>query len=112
MYGHGCMHNLDLYVAGLSETHINGGMLGETFYEICVDQFSRLRDGDRFWYQNDPFFDNDNGSGSSRYNIQILKILHYHRLLEIILILLILLMMFLQSKVKEFKIRTKKRKEF
>ena len=71
VYGHGCMHNLDLYVAGLSETHINGGMLGETFYEICVDQFSRLRDGDRFWYQNDPFFDNDNGSGSSRYNIDI-----------------------------------------
>ena len=31
-------------------------MVGETISAVLADQFSRLRDGDRFWYQNDPFF--------------------------------------------------------
>jgi len=48
------IENIDLWVGGLAETHVNGGFLGETFQAILVDQFTRLRDGDRFWYQNDP----------------------------------------------------------
>jgi len=44
--------NIDLWVAGLAENHIDGGSMGETFHAIVVDQFTRLRDGDRFWYQN------------------------------------------------------------
>lgn len=50
------VNDIDLWVAGLAETHVNGGFVGETFHAILVDQFTRLRDGDRFWYQNDPFF--------------------------------------------------------
>ena len=28
--------------------------MGQTIQTVLVDQFERLRDGDRFWYQNDP----------------------------------------------------------
>jgi peroxidase len=47
---------IDLWVGGLAEDHLPGAFVGETIHAILVDQFSRLRDGDRFWYQNDPFF--------------------------------------------------------
>lgn len=50
------VHDMDLWVAGLAEDHRPGAMVGETFFTILTDQFVRLRDGDRFWYQNDPFF--------------------------------------------------------
>jgi hypothetical protein len=48
--------DIDLWVGGLAEKHMPGAIVGETFHRILVDQFVRLRDGDRFWYQNDPFF--------------------------------------------------------
>jgi hypothetical protein len=51
--------DMDLWVAGLAEDHVSGGLLGEPFRTILIDQFVRLRDGDRFWYQNDPFFTNN-----------------------------------------------------
>lgn len=44
-------NDLDLWVGGLAEDHVNGGLVGETFFTILKDQFTRLRDGDRFWYQ-------------------------------------------------------------
>ena len=49
--------DLDLWIGGLGEQHVNGGLLGETFATIVSDQFTRLRDGDRFWYQNAQFED-------------------------------------------------------
>ena len=49
---YGSIDKLDLWVAGLAEKHLPGSSLGETFTRILVDQFSRLRDGDRYWYQN------------------------------------------------------------
>jgi peroxidase len=49
---YGSVNKLDLWVAGLAEKHLPGSSLGETFTRILVDQFSRLRDGDRYWYQN------------------------------------------------------------
>lgn len=48
--------SLDLWIAGISEDHTPGSQLGATFHAIWVDQFTRLRDGDRFWFENDPFF--------------------------------------------------------
>ena len=44
--------DIDLWVGGLAEDHLAGTSMGETFTTILVDQFTRLRDGDRFWYQN------------------------------------------------------------
>ena len=49
------VRDIDLWIGGLAEAHVNGGMLGELFSAIVGDQFSRLRDGDRFWYQNGMF---------------------------------------------------------
>ncbi|MGI8891565.1 MAG: peroxidase family protein [Chthoniobacterales bacterium] len=44
--------DVDLWVGGLCEDHVNGGQVGETFSTILKDQFERLRDGDRFWYED------------------------------------------------------------
>jgi len=49
---YGSVAKLDLWVAGLAERHLPGSSLGETFTRILVDQFTRLRDGDRYWFQN------------------------------------------------------------
>lgn len=49
---YGSVDNIDLWVAGLAEDHLEGSSLGETFTTIIVDQFERLRDGDRYWYEN------------------------------------------------------------
>ena len=50
------VNDMDLWVAGLAEDAMPGALVGGTFYAILVDQFTRLRDGDIFWYQNDPYF--------------------------------------------------------
>lgn len=49
---YGSVDDIDLWVGGLAEDHVRGSSVGETFQMIIVDQFERLRDGDRFWYQN------------------------------------------------------------
>jgi len=49
---YGNVDNIDLWVGGLAEDHLPGSSLGETFTAIIVNQFTRLRDGDRFWYEN------------------------------------------------------------
>jgi hypothetical protein len=46
------VNDIDLWVGGLSEPPVPGGMVGETFATILKDQFERVRDGDRYWYQN------------------------------------------------------------
>jgi len=43
---------VDLWVGGLAEDHVEGAMVGELLRTILIHQFSVLRDGDRFWYQN------------------------------------------------------------
>lgn len=43
--------NIDLWVGGLAEDHVPNSSLGETFHKIVREQFLRIRDGDRFWYQ-------------------------------------------------------------
>ena len=42
--------HIDSWIGGLAERHILGGLLGETFNAIFVDQITRLMDGDRFYY--------------------------------------------------------------
>ena len=48
---YGSVDNIDLWIGGLAEDHMPGSSMGETFTAILVDQFVRLREGDRFWYQ-------------------------------------------------------------
>ncbi len=48
---YGNVNNIDLWVGGLAEDHVSGTSVGQTFQKIMADQFIRLRDGDRFWYQ-------------------------------------------------------------
>ncbi len=43
--------DLDVWIGALAEDHVNGGVSGELIFTILKDQFTRLRDGDRFWYQ-------------------------------------------------------------
>ena len=43
---------IDPWVGGLAEDHVPGAMLGELFFTIVRQQFERLRDGDRFWYES------------------------------------------------------------
>ncbi|MEN9564699.1 MAG: hypothetical protein RIR73_2943 [Chloroflexota bacterium] len=49
---YGNVDNIDLWIGGLAEDHLPNSSMGETFTAIIVDQFVRLRDGDRFWYQS------------------------------------------------------------
>ena len=51
----GSVDAVDLWTGGLAEAAAPGVLLGETFGRILVDQFLALRDGDRFWYQNQGF---------------------------------------------------------
>ncbi|RYJ01587.1 MAG: hypothetical protein EON47_10260, partial [Acetobacteraceae bacterium] len=46
---------VDLWTGGLAEQAKGNSFLGETFSRIVGDQFEALRDGDRFWYQNQGF---------------------------------------------------------
>jgi peroxidase len=48
---YGNVNNIDLWVGALAEDHVAGGSVGPLIRKIVVDQFTRLRDGDRFWYQ-------------------------------------------------------------
>lgn len=48
---YGVVDDIDLWVGGLAEDHFPGAMVGETIRTILKDQFERLRDGDRFWYE-------------------------------------------------------------
>jgi peroxidase len=43
--------DIDAWVGLLAEPHKPGAMVGETLVRVLRDQFVRLRDGDRFWYE-------------------------------------------------------------
>ncbi len=43
---------VDPWVGMLAEPAVAGSLLGETLQTVLVDQFDRLRHGDRFWYQS------------------------------------------------------------
>ena len=50
IYGH--PDNIDVWVGSLLEEKVDGGRVGPTTQCLLVEQFKRLRDGDRFWYEN------------------------------------------------------------
>lgn len=49
----GDINEIDAWMGMLSEDHVSGTSLGPTLHAIMNDQFSRLRDGDRFYYVRD-----------------------------------------------------------
>ena len=48
---YGDVEDLDMWIAGLAEEPVSGAVVGETVLAILKDQFERLRDGDRFWFE-------------------------------------------------------------
>ena len=51
---YGSVNNLDAFVGMMAEKHVAGSELGQLQLAIWQDQFGAARDGDRFFYQNDP----------------------------------------------------------
>jgi len=51
---YGSVDNLDAFVGMLAEYHVDNGELGELQRAIWAKEFQKLRDGDRFFYGNDP----------------------------------------------------------
>ncbi|CAD7697197.1 unnamed protein product, partial [Ostreobium quekettii] len=54
-YGRRSIHNLDAWPIALMEKKVPGSMVGPLFFSAIRDQFTRLRDGDRFHYLNLDF---------------------------------------------------------
>lgn len=52
---YGDVNSIDAFEGGLAEDHVAGSEVGPLFQAIMVDQFTRLRDGDRFFYLNEDF---------------------------------------------------------
>ena len=46
---------IDLWTGGLAEDHVAGSTIGSTFGKIIGDQFTALRDGDRYYFENQNF---------------------------------------------------------
>jgi hypothetical protein len=52
---YGTVDKIDAFEGILAEDHVPGGDVGPTTKAILVDQFTRLRDGDRFFFLNEKF---------------------------------------------------------
>src|SRR5205823_7958551 len=48
---YGSVDNIDAWVGALAEDHVAGTSTGPLIRRVLADQFERLRDGDRFWYE-------------------------------------------------------------
>ncbi|MBT8229372.1 MAG: T9SS type A sorting domain-containing protein [Bacteroidia bacterium] len=56
---YGDVNNVDAWVGMLSEKHLNGAIFGPLVMTIIEKQFQVLRDGDRFYFENDPAFNSE-----------------------------------------------------
>ncbi|NNM22851.1 MAG: T9SS type A sorting domain-containing protein [Flavobacteriaceae bacterium] len=55
VYG-GDINKVDPWIGFMSEDHLSNAIVGEGLHAILKTQFGLLRDGDRFYYENDPAF--------------------------------------------------------
>ena len=51
---YGTVDDVDAWVGGLAEDHATGAAVGELILTVLAEQFARARNGDRYWYENDP----------------------------------------------------------
>lgn len=56
---YGSVDNIDAWVGALSEEHQPGAAVGPLIAAGLTEQFKRTRDGDRFWFTNDPELSGD-----------------------------------------------------
>ena len=49
---YGSLDTVDLWVGGLAEEPVRGGLIGATFACIFANTFAALRNGDRFYFEN------------------------------------------------------------
>jgi hypothetical protein len=52
---YGSVDNIDLWIGVLAEDHLPGKSVGKTLHEMLKAQFEKLRDGDFYFYLNDPY---------------------------------------------------------
>ena len=45
--------SIDAYIGVMAEDRLESSIYGETQMMLVLDQFQRIRNGDRFWYEND-----------------------------------------------------------
>jgi hypothetical protein len=50
---YGSPNYIDPWIGALCEDHVADSAVGELISAILIEQFRRVRDGDRFWYEND-----------------------------------------------------------
>ncbi|XP_051806344.1 eosinophil peroxidase-like isoform X10 [Acanthochromis polyacanthus] len=53
---YGTTDNIDLWLGGVSEPFVRGGRVGPLFACLISTQFQKIREGDRFWWENDGVF--------------------------------------------------------
>ena len=46
------MNNIDLFAAGVAETPLSDGQIGPTFACLIGEQFSNIKNGDRFYFRH------------------------------------------------------------
>lgn len=63
---YGSVNDVDAFVGGLAEDHIQGGSVGELFSRIIADQFTAIRAGDKTWFSG-------SNSGLSDSDIKAIK---------------------------------------
>jgi len=56
---YGDVNDIDPWVGMLAESNVAGSIFGETAMHIIAQQFQNLRDGDRFYYENDPMLNSE-----------------------------------------------------
>ncbi|HEX4850235.1 MAG TPA: peroxidase family protein, partial [Puia sp.] len=52
---YGSVDNIDLWIGSLAEDRLPGKSIGKTMFMILKTQFEHLRDGDFYFYLNDPY---------------------------------------------------------
>jgi len=55
---YGSVNNVDLWIGILSEEHLPNKSVGRTLHAMLKTQFEKLRDGDYYFYLNDPYLPN------------------------------------------------------